>query len=111
MSTIVTMTLDEVKKLPPLTDKRVREIMAFADEQDDDCPVPSEEQLKKFRPWYEVHPNGNSTYKVKVSKTPVNIRIDSDILDAFKSTGKGYQTRINEALRNYLNEHPDYIRA
>ncbi len=82
MSTIVTMTLDEVKKLPPLTDKRVREIMDFSDEQDEDCPIPSKEQLKEFRLWYEVHPNGNCTYKVKVTKTPVNIRIDSDILDS-----------------------------
>ena len=106
MSTIVTMTPDEIKKMPPLSDKRLTEILEFNDEADDDCPVLSGEQLKEFRPWYEVHPEGNSTYKVKVTKTPVSLRLDSDILDAFKSTGKGYQTRINDALRNYINEHP-----
>jgi uncharacterized protein (DUF4415 family) len=32
----------------------------------------------------------------KISQT---LRIDSDILAAFKSTGAGWQTRMNEALR------------
>lgn len=112
MSTIVTMTLDEVKKMPPLSDARLREIIEFNDEIDDeDCPALTEEQLKEFRPWYEVHPEGNGTYKVTVTKTPVSLRLDSDILDAFKSTGKGYQTRINDALRRYLIEHPETLRA
>ena len=31
MSTIVTMTLDEVKKMPPLSDERLKEILDFQD--------------------------------------------------------------------------------
>ena len=111
MSTIVTMTLDEVKKMPPLSDERLKEILDFQDTEDPDSPVTNKEQLREFRPWYEVHPEGNSTYKVKVTKTPVSLRLDSDILDAFKSTGRGYQTKINDALRNYIKEHPEYLRA
>lgn len=38
-------------------------------------------------------------------KQVVNIRLAPDILDAFKSTGKGWQTRINDALRDWLKEH------
>ncbi|MDD5284481.1 MAG: BrnA antitoxin family protein [Desulfuromonadaceae bacterium] len=34
------------------------------------------------------------------------VRLDRDILTTFKSTGKGWQTRMNEALRTYLKEHP-----
>ncbi len=34
------------------------------------------------------------------------IRLDADLLEAFKATGKGWQTRVNAALRQYLNEHP-----
>ena len=105
------MTLDEVKKMPPLSDERLKEILDFQDTEDPDSPVPNKEQLREFRPWYEVHPEGNSTYKVKVTKTPVSLRLDSDILDAFKSTGRGYQTKINDALRNYIKEHPEYLRA
>jgi uncharacterized protein (DUF4415 family) len=38
-------------------------------------------------------------------KKPVQIRLSPDIVSAFKSTGKGWQTRINEALRDWLKEH------
>jgi uncharacterized protein (DUF4415 family) len=35
-------------------------------------------------------------------KTAVNLRIDADVLDWFKQTGKGYQTRINSVLRAFV---------
>lgn len=38
-------------------------------------------------------------------KTAVNIRLAPDILAAFKATGKGWQTRINDALHDWLKEH------
>jgi uncharacterized protein (DUF4415 family) len=34
-------------------------------------------------------------------KTPVTLRMDSDVLEWFKSFGPGYQTRINAVLRTY----------
>ena len=33
------------------------------------------------------------------------IRIDADVLNAFRATGRGWQTRINEALKEWLKEH------
>lgn len=39
-------------------------------------------------------------------KDSQNIRFDRDILATFKATGKGWQTRMNDALRTYLKEHP-----
>ena len=35
-------------------------------------------------------------------KQPVTIRIDTDVLEWFRSQGKGYQTRINQLLRRYM---------
>lgn len=35
-------------------------------------------------------------------KAHVNIRLDADVLDAFKRQGDGWQTRINRALRDWL---------
>ena len=35
-------------------------------------------------------------------KKDVHIRLDSDILDWFKSHGTGYQTRINAVLRSFV---------
>jgi len=40
-----------------------------------------------------------------VNKKPVTLRLDRDVLDWFKSTGKGYQTRINAILRSYVEAH------
>ncbi len=37
-------------------------------------------------------------------KQALSIRLDQDVLDFFKSTGKGYQTRINAVLRHYMRE-------
>jgi uncharacterized protein (DUF4415 family) len=32
-------------------------------------------------------------------KKAVNLRLDSDVLEYFRKTGPGWQTRVNEALR------------
>jgi uncharacterized protein (DUF4415 family) len=42
-----------------------------------------------------------------ITETPkvfTGIRLDADVLEAFKSTGKGWQTKINAALRHYLDQ-------
>jgi uncharacterized protein (DUF4415 family) len=44
--------------------------------------------------------------KADETKVFTAIRLDADLLEAFKSTGKGWQTRINAALRQYLKDHP-----
>lgn len=36
------------------------------------------------------------------AKKAVSIRLDPDVLDFFKSQGKGYQTRINAVLRAFM---------
>ena len=40
------------------------------------------------------------------AKEQLTLRIDSSILATFKATGKGWQTRMNDALREWLAEHP-----
>ena len=35
-------------------------------------------------------------------KKSVTIRLDADVLEWFKAQGKGYQTRINQLLRKYM---------
>ena len=32
-------------------------------------------------------------------KVPVKLRVDPDVIKAYQSTGKGWQTRMNEVLR------------
>jgi uncharacterized protein (DUF4415 family) len=45
--------------------------------------------------------------KAAATKTHVNIRLDDDLLQAFKSKGRGWQTRINRALREWLKEQDE----
>ena len=44
--------------------------------------------------------------KADATKVFTAIRLDADLLEAFKSTGKGWQTRVNAALRQFITEHP-----
>ena len=32
--------------------------------------------------------------------------LDADVLDAFKASGEGWRSRMNEALREWLRAHP-----
>jgi uncharacterized protein (DUF4415 family) len=40
------------------------------------------------------------------NKAQVTLRIDSDVLDWFKSHSRGYQTQINSLLRAYVDARP-----
>jgi uncharacterized protein (DUF4415 family) len=37
--------------------------------------------------------------KADVTKVSITIRLDPDIIEAFKADGSGWQSRINDALR------------
>ncbi|MGO8983733.1 MAG: BrnA antitoxin family protein [Terriglobales bacterium] len=37
-------------------------------------------------------------------KKPITLRVDADVLAWFKKQGRGYQTRINRALRKVMAE-------
>ena len=85
---------------------------------DENAPEATDEWFRKARPASEVLPGlfGNSAAQELLkpkrgrpfsltSKEHVNIRLDPDVLDAFKSTGSGWQTRLNAALRDWLRTH------
>ncbi|HWU65617.1 MAG TPA: BrnA antitoxin family protein [Methylophilus sp.] len=57
-------------------------------EADPDTFEVSDRQFKKMR----GRPVGSN-------KTLVHIRLDNDVVEKFKATGSGWQTRINEALK------------
>ena len=44
----------------------------------------------------------NAVVSLPRPKATVCIRLDQDVLEWFKSKGKGYQTRINALLRAYM---------
>jgi uncharacterized protein (DUF4415 family) len=42
---------------------------------------------------------------VPPGKTPVHLRVDSDVLEWFKRQGDGRLTRMNAVLRSYVDAH------
>lgn len=87
MNTMTTMTLDELKKLPPLTTEEKQTIHNAKPTPTEDCPAMTAEELKEFRPWYAKN------------KKPVTINLDNGAILYFKSlaeeTGISYQNLIN----------------
>jgi len=47
-------------------------------------------------------PRGTQVLPTKISTT---IRLSSEVIDSFKATGAGWQTRIDLALKEWLKEH------
>jgi uncharacterized protein (DUF4415 family) len=39
------------------------------------------------------------------NKQQITLRLDAEVLDFFKHTGKRYQSRINAVLRSYVEAH------
>ena len=40
------------------------------------------------------------------TKQAVKIRLDPDVLAALRATGRGWQTRVNDAMREWVKAHP-----
>lgn len=91
------MTLDDLDKIPPMTPEELAILEKTSIVYDKDSPKLTRKQLSQFVPYYLAH---SSMYKPR--KADVHLKIDIDVLEAFKAQGKGYQTRINEVLRNYI---------
>jgi len=81
------------KKLSP---ERIEAIRNFPVTYDEDSPKLTAEQIARMRPIHTEY------WRVEPVKVSVSMKIDADILAWFKSQGSGYQTRINNALRNVM---------
>lgn len=86
-----------LSNLPPLTEKQKAEIKAVAAMPDSEID------------YSDLPPLDNSFWKnavrnpfYKPTKTSTTVRVDSDVLLWLKAQGKGYQTRMNEILREAM---------
>ena len=71
------------------------------------------EDFAAMRPAAEVVPDVVAAYtrsrgrpRKATRKVSTTIRFDQEILTYFQSSGQGWQTRINEALAEYVVAHP-----
>lgn len=101
MSTIKKMDFEEVKSYTPSAEE-LEAMKNFVNTDFSDCPKLTPEQIKLARKAMDVHPEWYTPKKVQIS-----IRLDIDTLAEYKKTGKGYQKKINDALRTFRLEHPE----
>jgi len=104
-----------------LTTKSGRKIKMNTPEEDaiitrqakEDGTYRTEEELSKvdFKPVSEI-PGMQGLLKANRGrpksdnpKLSVTVRYDANIIEFFKATGKGWQSRMNEVLREYIANH------
>ena len=93
---VTRVTLDEAKEMESQTDwealeKKTDEEIREAVESDPDTHFLDED-------WFEA-----ATFvDPSAEKERISIRLDKDILEFFRAEGRGYQSRINKVLREYM---------
>lgn len=50
---------------------------------------------------------GGRPLSTRPLKIPTTIRFDPDVLAALRATGKGWQTRVNDAMREWVAKQAD----
>lgn len=101
--------MPKTKRIPELTDEEEARIQAGI-AADPDNPEWTEEDFAKARPAREVLPPtlyealtrrkpGQRSPGRKPAKVSVTLRLDPDVVAAFKASGAGWRTRVNDALR------------
>jgi uncharacterized protein (DUF4415 family) len=99
------MALKKFSSTRALTDDEEAEIQRMI-ASDPDAPEATDEQIAQAKPFAEVFPDLMASIKRGRGRPPVekplqqiSIRLDADVVAKFKATGKGWQARMNDALK------------
>ena len=65
----------------------------------DDAPHLDEDWFDRAEIWHGDKLIRRGRPKSDAPKQATNLRLDPDVLDHYRATGPGWQTRINQALR------------
>ncbi len=79
------------------TDLKVFDAHTPRQSEYDDAPELTEAQLQSATLEIGGRPVGRP--RLERPKRAVNLRLDADVVDAFRAGGSGWQTRMNDALR------------
>lgn len=77
--------------------KRLAAVVAMPDSAIDYSDIPAQSGAVQWARPGALVPSEN--------KQQITLRLDADVLNFFKATGKRYQSRINAALREYVKAH------
>jgi uncharacterized protein (DUF4415 family) len=66
----------------------------------------------RLRPAHDVHPHlvveqlrRRGRPRIASPKRQVTLRLDADVIDGMRATGPGWQVRVNDTLRRWLQRH------
>ncbi|PID84925.1 MAG: hypothetical protein CSB13_10650 [Chloroflexi bacterium] len=81
----------------------------MTDISDKENPEWQETDSKKARPAAEQLPHlGEEKRKQKKpKKIPISIRLSPEVVTFFRAQGKGWQTKLNQILQEYVAAHED----
>lgn len=103
------MRHDTTSKPFPKSPEEIRAAIEQAPEWVDDpeCPYnPNDpEAVRAFWAKATVRRPGQRGPQKTPTKVSTTLRLDPDVLDYFRAQGPGWQTRINEALKEWVKEH------
>ncbi|MBF0425644.1 MAG: BrnA antitoxin family protein [Magnetococcales bacterium] len=85
---------------PELTEELLDDVMKRGVWSIGERVVSREEGMAAFR--RQMGPGRPAGSGTKISTT---VRFDAEVISAFRATGKGWQTRMNDALRDWLKTH------
>ena len=81
-----------------------------------DSPGLTDDQLRQLKPVALTNPeiieafNRGDLKRRGPQKTPtktlISIRYSPEVLDYFRATGPGWQTKMDEALKQWIHDHP-----
>ena len=80
--------------------------------KDVESPPLSDEMLSRMKSVKDKHPNIPKRVRgpqKEPLKIPVSIRLSPDVITYFKSQGKGWQTKIDNILHNYIKNHKSTV--
>lgn len=98
---IVSYSLDDVRK--KIADGEDQTDWARVDAMTDEDIERQMRDDPDWAEWIDVDWS-KAVIVMPVTKKSISIRLDEEVIDFFKSTGKGYQTRMNAILRHYVQE-------
>ena len=85
--------------IPPLSKQRIAQLNALAQRPDEEIDFSDIPPLTE-----QFWQNAVRGQFYRPKKSQVSVRIDNDILAWLKKDGKGYQTRLNQILRQAMNQ-------
>ena len=106
---VTNMKRESISKPLAFNKKQMAAAVAAAPDRvnDPECPYdPNDaDSVAAFWAKGQVRLPGQRGPQKRPTKVAVTVRYSPEVVEYFKATGEGWQTRMNDALRDYVEQH------